>query len=306
MRLDKPFALSFALFLSVGTIASSQSKTAVVPADTTTNTVIACVNMMTAIPRIVTATTACNTATEILDEWNITGPVGPAGPIGLVGLTGATGAVGPAGPAGPVGVRGLPGATGPVGPRGVTGLTGATGPRGLTGVAGPAGVRGLPGASGPVGPRGVTGLTGPAGPRGLQGLTGPEGAKGVAGATGATGPTGPVGARGLPGSVNPIPANITALSGALGTNGYSNEDFTYNATCMLGDAILSVNSYGEGALPADGRLLPINQNVAVFSIMGTRFGGDGITTFGLPDLRPFAPQGMQYSICVLGIYPSRN
>lgn len=35
----------------------------------------------------------------------------------------------------------------------------------------------------------------------------------------------------------------------------------------------------------DGTLLPIAQNPALFSILGTIYGGDGRTTFGLPDLR---------------------
>ena len=35
----------------------------------------------------------------------------------------------------------------------------------------------------------------------------------------------------------------------------------------------------------DGQLLPISQNSALFSILGTTYGGDGRTTFGLPDLR---------------------
>jgi len=35
----------------------------------------------------------------------------------------------------------------------------------------------------------------------------------------------------------------------------------------------------------DGQLLPINQNQALFSLLGTTYGGDGRTTFGLPDLR---------------------
>lgn len=35
----------------------------------------------------------------------------------------------------------------------------------------------------------------------------------------------------------------------------------------------------------DGQLLPIAQNDALFSILGTTYGGDGRTTFGLPDLR---------------------
>jgi microcystin-dependent protein len=39
----------------------------------------------------------------------------------------------------------------------------------------------------------------------------------------------------------------------------------------------------------DGQLLPIDQNQALFAIVGTTYGGDGRTTFGLPDLRGRAP-----------------
>ncbi|MEL6107276.1 MAG: tail fiber protein [Planctomycetota bacterium] len=35
----------------------------------------------------------------------------------------------------------------------------------------------------------------------------------------------------------------------------------------------------------NGQILPINQNQALFSLLGTTYGGDGRTTFGLPDLR---------------------
>lgn len=38
-----------------------------------------------------------------------------------------------------------------------------------------------------------------------------------------------------------------------------------------------------------GQLLPISQNTAVFSLMGTIYGGDGRTTFALPDLRGRVP-----------------
>ena len=41
----------------------------------------------------------------------------------------------------------------------------------------------------------------------------------------------------------------------------------------------------------DGALLPISQNSALFSILGTTYGGDGRTTFGLPDLRGRVPRG---------------
>ena len=41
-----------------------------------------------------------------------------------------------------------------------------------------------------------------------------------------------------------------------------------------------------------GQLLPIAQNTALFSILGTTFGGNGQTTFALPDLRGRAPVGV--------------
>lgn len=41
----------------------------------------------------------------------------------------------------------------------------------------------------------------------------------------------------------------------------------------------------------DGQLLPISQNQALFSILGTTYGGDGRTTFALPDLRGRVPLG---------------
>src|SRR5687768_794951 len=39
----------------------------------------------------------------------------------------------------------------------------------------------------------------------------------------------------------------------------------------------------------DGQLMPISQNTALFSLLGTTYGGDGKTTFALPDLRGSAP-----------------
>jgi len=39
----------------------------------------------------------------------------------------------------------------------------------------------------------------------------------------------------------------------------------------------------------DGQLLPVSQNQALFSLLGTTYGGDGRTTFGLPDLRGRVP-----------------
>ena len=41
----------------------------------------------------------------------------------------------------------------------------------------------------------------------------------------------------------------------------------------------------------DGSLLSLNTNMALFSLLGTAYGGDGKTTFGLPDLRGRTPMG---------------
>ena len=45
----------------------------------------------------------------------------------------------------------------------------------------------------------------------------------------------------------------------------------------------------KGWALCNGQLLPINQNQALFSLLGTTFGGNGQTTFALPDLRGRTP-----------------
>jgi microcystin-dependent protein len=48
-----------------------------------------------------------------------------------------------------------------------------------------------------------------------------------------------------------------------------------------------------GWLPCNGALLPINQNQALFSLIGTTYGGNGTTNFALPDLRARVPMGIK-------------
>jgi microcystin-dependent protein len=54
----------------------------------------------------------------------------------------------------------------------------------------------------------------------------------------------------------------------------------------------------------DGQMLPISQNQALFALLGTTFGGNGTTTFGLPDLRSRVPihqgQGIGLSLYSMG------
>ncbi len=53
--------------------------------------------------------------------------------------------------------------------------------------------------------------------------------------------------------------------------------------------IMSFNFAPKGWAFCNGQFLPINQNQALFSLLGTTYGGNGQTTFALPDLRGRAP-----------------
>lgn len=56
-----------------------------------------------------------------------------------------------------------------------------------------------------------------------------------------------------------------------------------------------------------GQMMQISQNTALFSLLGTNFGGDGRTTFALPNLKGKEPvPGLQYCIAIQGIYPPRD
>src|SRR5688572_9088364 len=45
----------------------------------------------------------------------------------------------------------------------------------------------------------------------------------------------------------------------------------------------------KGWAPCNGQFMPINQNQPLFAILGTMYGGNGQTTFALPDFRGRAP-----------------
>ena len=53
--------------------------------------------------------------------------------------------------------------------------------------------------------------------------------------------------------------------------------------------IFAGNFAPRGWAYCNGQLLPISQNTALFSLLGTTYGGDGRSTFGLPDLRGRVP-----------------
>ena len=57
-----------------------------------------------------------------------------------------------------------------------------------------------------------------------------------------------------------------------------------------------IRMFGFGWAPrgwaqCDGQILPINQNQSLYSLLGTTYGGDGRTSFALPDMRSRTPAG---------------
>lgn len=60
--------------------------------------------------------------------------------------------------------------------------------------------------------------------------------------------------------------------------------------CMTGEVKIFAGSYAPRNWAfADGQLLAISENQTLYSVLGTVYGGDGRSTFGLPDLRGRAP-----------------
>jgi microcystin-dependent protein len=61
--------------------------------------------------------------------------------------------------------------------------------------------------------------------------------------------------------------------------------------------------------PLNGQLLPINQNQALFALLGTRYGGNGQTTFALPVGKPvysLTGEPLLQCIALQGIFPPRD
>jgi microcystin-dependent protein len=56
----------------------------------------------------------------------------------------------------------------------------------------------------------------------------------------------------------------------------------------------------QGWATCDGQTLPISTNQALFALLGTQFGGDGRSTFKLPDLRGRTPTGFSSGV-VIGV-----
>ena len=160
--------------------------------------------------------------------------------------------------------------------RGAIGPRGALGPQGDVGDPGPQGDRGDPGPQGDVGPIGPQGGAGDPGPMGPQGDMGPQGS---------TGPQGPAG----------TPDSRFGEDTGDAVSGSGSE-------CTMGDVLLTAGNVA-GGVRAAGQLLFIADHPDLFDLFGTKYGGDGLSTFGLPSLQDAAPNGLTYYVCVVGVVP---
>ena len=91
---------------------------------------------------------------------------------------------------------------------------------------------------------------------------------------------------------------------------------------FLGEVrLMSFNFAPKYWASCDGQMLPINQNQALFSLLGTTYGGNGMTNFALPDLKGRVPLhagggqahlnlqpslALMFCIAIVGIFPSPN
>ena len=107
-------------------------------------------------------------------------------------------------------------------------------------------------------------------PHGRTGSIGPAGPAGPAGVNGEPGPAGPAGPAGPSGTTGIFGSNI--LNFRLGQSG--------GAECTLGSIMLNVSTeYPTNYLPADGSLIDIQTNTALFSLIGINYGGNGTSNF---------------------------
>jgi microcystin-dependent protein len=71
--------------------------------------------------------------------------------------------------------------------------------------------------------------------------------------------------------------------------------------------LLPFNFAPQDWAACEGQQLQISENDALFQLIGTTYGGDGQTTFALPDLRGKEPTpDSHYCIAIYGVFPSHS
>ena len=259
-----------------------------------------------------------------------TGPKGDKGDTGDTGLKGDKGDKGDTGDTGPKGDKGDKGDTGDTGlkgdkgDKGDTGDTGPKGDKGDKGDIGDTGPKGDKGDKGDVGGIGPQGIPGPAGTDGADGtIVSVDGTTIFETIPDATKPnektlSGIVYSAGsriqitTPDANLPDqkviafnPSGLTARTSSpvnirdpwLGLNYIIATQGIFPSRSGTDAYLADIMMFGGNFAPrgwafCQGQLYAISSNSALFSILGTMYGGDGRTTFALPDLRGRSPIGV--------------
>jgi acyl dehydratase len=286
MRLPRhsTVAAYLALFVALGGSAYAMTSS------TPTGVLRACVSNQTGAMRLLREG-SCKPS-ERMVRWNIAGAVG------------AVGAAGPAGAAGPQGSQGPQGVQGPTGPTETVDTSNLytkaeSDSRYLP-------IDGTAADSSDLGGVPASGYLTTDGTAANSSELGGVAASGYLTSTGTAANSSELGGS---------PASAFEPSGNFGnsslTFGQGNDT---GATCTIGEVVLDAGVvYANNWLPADGRLIPIVGNTALFSLVGITYGGNGTSDFGLPNLSYLDPHSQgngsaapQYIICVSGTFPGES
>jgi hypothetical protein len=112
------------------------------------------------------------------------------------------------------------------------------------------------------------------------------------------------GAEFCPTGWEPETAENLPLQGKVTWCRASESDYSDNYLTMGQMMLFSGDACPADTMAADGRVLEVQSNMALFSLMGTGFGGNGVTDFALPAMESPAP-GLLWCVVTQGLYPSR-
>ena len=106
-------------------------------------------------------------------------------------------------------------------------------------------------------------------------------------------------ANGAPDHLTPKAATVPPSLFSIAANGSTDEGFVGELKIFPSTVTPPV-----AWVPCQGQVWPISRNTALFALLGTTYGGDGKTTFGLPNIIGM-PKHLQYFIAQLGTFPRK-
>lgn len=115
--------------------------------------------------------------------------------------------------------------------------------------------------------------------------------------------------------ISKLSLKLSEVSKELNTLKSIEKNTTVSMDPFIGEVVLFAGNFApRGWAFCEGQVLQISDNTALFSILGTSYGGDGRTTYALPNLENIKPKGqnigskveLHYIIALRGVFPSRS